>query len=133
MGYTNYWKLDSDRVAFSESVLEKVKKIYSAYAGKHGYSLVAGCNCDWDAIATEALIMFNDPGEDAFETFVADLSNPVSGFCKTGRRPYDAAVKAVLIVLKSEGYVSDWTFDGGVTDVEYANAIELIRLAGIEV
>lgn len=134
MGYTNYWHIKPCKKEFSSSVIGKVKKILSTYEKTYGESLVKGFfNRDEKPIVTKDCIQFNANSEDTGEDFFVDLNREMFNFCKTGRENYDAAVKAVLMVLQSAGYlIKKWSFDGGLNDTEYDAGIQLLAKAGIK-
>jgi hypothetical protein len=133
MGYTNYFHIKPCKKEFSPCVLGKVKKILSTYEALYSESLVKGFfHRNEKPTVTKDLIQFNTPSEDTGEDFYIDLTEGCSGFCKTCRETYDAAVKAVLMVLQSAGYLIKWNFDGGVYDTEYDAGIQLLAKAGIK-
>lgn len=132
MGYTNYFHIKPCKKEFSPAVIGKVEKILSTYETTYGESLVKGFfNRDEKPTVTKDCIQFNANSDDAGEDFWFDLNGDMGGFCKTGRENYDAAVKAVLMVLQSAGYLIKWSFDGGLEDTEYDAGIQLLAKAGI--
>lgn len=132
MGYTNYFHIKPCKKEFSPSVIGKVKKILSTYETTYGESLCAGYfNRDEKPTVNKDCIHFNANSDDAGEDFYLDLHDDMGYFCKTGRENYDAAVKAVLMVLQSAGYLIKWSFDGGLDDDEYKAGIALLQKAGI--
>lgn len=133
MGYTNYWNSKPCKKEFSPCVLGKVKKILTTYEKLYSESLVKGFfHRDENPTVTKDLIQFNANSDDAGEDFWFDLKGDMTNFCKTGRETYDAAVKAVLMVLQSAGYLIKWHFDGGLEDTEYDAGIQLLAKAGIK-
>lgn len=133
MGYTNYFHIKPCKKEFSASVIGKVKKILSTYETLYSERLVKGfCNRDENPTVTKDLIHFNTTSEDTGEDFYLDLHDDMFNFCKTCRENYDAAVKAVLMVLQSAGYLIKWSFDGGLEDTEYDAGIQLLAKAGIK-
>lgn len=133
MGYTNYFHIKPCKKEFSPCVLGKVKKILSTYEALYSESLVKGFfHRNEKPTVTKDLIQFNTPSEDTGEDFYIDLKDGDSEFCKTDREPYDAAVKAVLMVLQSAGYLKKWDFDGTFSDDEYSDAKKLLSSAGIK-
>lgn len=133
MGYTNYFHIKPCKKEFSASVIGKVKKILSTYEKLYSERLVKGFfNREEKPTVTKDLIQFNTTSEDTGEDFYIDLTEGCSGFCKTCRETYDAAVKAVLMVLQSAGYLIKWSFDGGLDETEYDAGIQLLAKAGIK-
>ena len=133
MGYTNYFHIKPCKKEFSSSVIGKVKKILSTYETLYSERLVKGfCNRDEKPTVTKDLIQFNTTSEDTGEDFWLDLHGEMFNFCKTCRENYDAAVKAVLMVLQSAGYLIKWSFDGSLDETEYDAGIQLLAKAGIK-
>jgi len=132
MGYTNYWT-KSNKKRISPAIIGQVNKILATYEQQSGEKVVKGFfDKDKAPTVSPTLIHFNVNKEDSGEDFYLDLTDGNSEFCKTDREPYDAAVKAVLMVLQSAGYVKDWDFDGSMSEDEYSNAKKLLSSAGIE-
>lgn len=134
MGYTNYWKLGSKKEHFSKSLIGKVKKIFSTYEEQYNERLVECYESESKPFVDDTFIHFNGKGEDAYEDFFISLRDTEStnGFCKTARKKYDAAVKAVLMLLQSSGYLLEWAFDGETTEDEYKAGIALLTKAGFK-
>lgn len=133
MGYTNYWRLNDKKKEFSSVIIGKVKKIYATYREVYGQKLCAGFfDRTQDPIANKTHIQFNAPTDDTGEDFGIDQKFDWDCFCKTCRENYDAAVKAVLMVLASAGYITKWHFDGDVEDEEFKEAVTLLEKAGIK-
>ena len=133
MGYTNYFHIKPCKKEFSACVIGKVKKILSTYENLYSESLVKGFfHREEKPTVTKDLIQFNTPSEDTGEDFYIDLVDGCSEFCKTGRENYDAAVKAVLMVLQSAGNIKSWSFDGHIGESEYKAGVNLLQDAGIK-
>lgn len=131
MGYTNYWT-KSNKKRISPAIIGQVNKILATYEQQSGEKVVKGFfHKDQAPTVTPTLIHFNVNKEDSGEDFYIDLKDGDSEFCKTDREPYDAAVKAVLMVLQSAGYLKKWDFDGSFCDDEYSDAKKLLSSAGI--
>lgn len=132
MGYTNYWT-KSNKKRFSPGIIGLVHKVLYTYEKTSGEKVVKGFfNKDQAPTVSPTLIHFNVNKEDSGEDFYIDLKDGDSEFCKTDREPYDAAVKAVLMVLQSAGYLKKWDFDGTFSDDEYSDAKKLLSSAGIK-
>lgn len=72
-------------------------------------------------------IVFNGPEElqEDYETFVLCFDGK-RNFCKTARKPYDLAVKCLLILADKYGLLDEWSFDGDCEDEEYVKAHDLL-------
>lgn len=132
MGYTNYWT-KSNKKKFSPGIIGLVHKVLTTFEQQSGEKLVKGFfHKDKAPTVTTTLIHFNVNKEDTGEDFYIDLKDGDSEFCKTDREPYDSAVKAVLMLLQSAGYLKKWDFDGSFIDDEYSDAKKLLSSAGIK-
>lgn len=132
MGYTNYWTKNNKK-RFSPGIIGLVNKVLYTYEKTSGEKLVKGFfHKDQAPTVSPTLIHFNVNNEDSGEDFYIDLKDGDSEYCKTDREPYDAAVKAVLMVLQSAGYLEKWHFDGSICDDEYSDAMKLLSSAGIK-
>ena len=132
MGYTNYWSINRSKKKFTPDVIEKVKKIFSAYTESTNEKLVKTAGSEKDAVVKSTLIQFNGDTGDACEDFYINLKDRIDfNFCKTNRNIYDRAVKAVLMLLEQEHYIKDWHFDGNFIDSAYSKAKDLLYKAGI--
>ena len=132
MGYTNYWT-KSNKKRFSPGIIGLVNKVLYTYEQKSGEKVVKGFfHKDQAPTVSPTLIHFNVNKEDSGEDFYIDLKDGDSEYCKTDREPYDAAVKAVLMVLQSAGYLEKWHFDGDTEEDEYKDGIKLLQDAGIK-
>lgn len=132
MGYTNYWT-KSNKKRFSPGIIGLVNKVLYTYEKTSGEKLVKGFfHKDQAPTISPTLIHFNVNKEDSGEDFYIDLKDGDSEYCKTDREPYDAAVKAVLMLLQSAGYLEKWHFDGSICDDEYSDAMKLLSSAGIK-
>lgn len=116
MGYTHYWrqleKVEANKFhAFAKNVALIVKTADDA-----GIPLGDSSGQGTPEVSTD-VIAFNGFGDFGYESFILENGEEYS-FCKTGQRPYDAVVTAVLIQLKrqlgdafkvtSDGEWSDW-------------------------
>lgn len=72
-------------------------------------------------------IVFNGPEElqEDYETFVLCFDGKWN-FCKTARKPYDLAVKCLLILADKYGLLDEWSFDGDCEEEEYIKAHDLL-------
>lgn len=124
MGYTRQWKQDRKMTvrewARLTACVERIQRLSGVdLAGPLGIGA---------PIVTRGRIAFNgaaQTGED-FETFELMPAPGVAWpFCKTGRRPYDAVVAAVLIAAEriAPGAFSELTADGGPEDWAEADAL----------
>ena len=132
MGYTNYWTKHSNK-KIAPAIIGQVNKILSTYEQQSGEKVVKGFfHKDKAPTVTDTTIHFNVNKEDSGEDFYIDFKDGDSEFCKTDREPYDKAVKAVLMVLQSAGYLEEWHFDGDHDEDEYKDAVKLLQDAGIK-
>ena len=132
MGYTNYWTKHSKK-KIAPAIIGQVKKILATYEWQNGEKVVKGFfHKDEAPTVTDTTIHFNVNNEDSGEDFYIDFKDGDSEFCKTDREPYDKAVKAVLMVLQSAGYLEEWHFDGDHDEDEYKDAVKLLQDAGIK-
>ncbi len=132
MGYTNYWT-KSNKKRFSPATIGQVNKILATYEQQSGEKVVKGFfHKDQAPTVSPTLIHFNVNKEDSGEDLYIDMKDGDSEYCKTDREPYDAAVKAVLMVLQSAGHLEKWHFDGSICDDEYSDAMKLLSSAGIK-
>lgn len=128
MGYTNYWNLE--KTEFPEEFLEGVKKIIDVANGS-GIDLANGSGIEGTKpIVEKEVISLNGMEPEDYETFYLGGEKGF-GFCKTARRPYDAVVKAILILAEQCGIVSGFSFDGNTTEQEYLTAKLLLKKANI--
>lgn len=105
MGYTHY--IETKRSA-TNSEMEQILNCYSLI-------LKAKCTI-LESFSTTRGLMFNGRGDDAHETFIFEGSE-CWDFCKTARKPYDAAVVATLIAIKvAMGGAVRISSDGGLKD-----------------
>jgi len=122
MGYTHYFrrapKLEKKEF---ELFAKDVAKIFE-FAKENGVPLADGLGEEGTLpVADGEMIRFNGLGDDSFETMAIDriarerLSDDekVFNFCKTGHRPYDKIVTAVLVCFKLHFPSAEIDSDGG--------------------
>lgn len=118
MGYTHYWnQLRNFTAAEWQQVSRDVRAIL-AHA-EHRYEIRLCDGAGERGTRPEfysACIAFNGSGDESHETMSIDLTRPKKqpwqdaagfGFCKTARKPYDAAVAAVLCYLSAFHLLTD--------------------------
>jgi hypothetical protein len=124
MGYTHYWNQArpfspvewGDYMAAARTIIRRARAQGIKVAGWHG---TGRPQIDEDAVA------LNGREPEAFESFrVTSAWDSGRNFCKTGRRPYDAVVVALLIVGARMGVLS-WSSDGG--DEDHEAGVKLAR------
>jgi hypothetical protein len=118
MGYTHYFNIEKSPSEENWSSFKVEVESLIENAPKHLGVEIKGPTGGGLAVVTEDSVRFNgDREEDLdFETFAVDRDNSMSGFCKTGHRPYDTVVCAVLLSAKqwldadvsSDGEGDDW-------------------------
>lgn len=120
MGYTHYWNSVDFTPEEWEGVMADVVKILD-HASLRDLVCQEWDQADHAPLVNRDLIRFNGKGDDGHETFLYHREGTQWCFCKTNRKPYDAAVCAVLLVLnhhcevlgkdldlKSDGKHLDW-------------------------
>lgn len=138
MGYTNYWtpktlkpgEIPAQFWEEAERVLDKVISkgvILADVTGDHkvetGKELI---------VAEEGKILFNGYLDESHESFALDFVEGEWNFCKTVRKPYDLAVKAILMLADKYELLDDtddgygWSWDGDEKDTEYIDAQNLM-------
>lgn len=136
MGYTNYWRMGSSKKEFSPAIIGKVKRICKTYQEVYGEKLVGGFfKRNEEPIVNKKQIQFNVPSDETGEDFYINLDHRIdSNFCKTCREKYDAAVKAVIMVLQSAGYITQWKFDASILtdEEEFKEAVKLLEKTGMK-
>lgn len=125
MGYTHYW--NESAYVFTDDEWQKLK---AATAGIVRESLAAGIKLavetgeEQPPYVGDDYIRFNGfESDEGFETFVLDKEGHTFEFCKTARKPYDAAAVAVLLAARgitdgrfvwySDGDKEPGAFDAG--------------------
>ncbi|KEZ43432.1 hypothetical protein SAPIO_CDS4613 [Scedosporium apiospermum] len=124
MGYTHYWTI-KDAASWRKCLPQLVDD--SGLIIKH--SGVAICGNDYDLppmLDKDEGISINGK-DDGFEPFCLALDEGFD-FCKTGRRPYDLVVCAILLrAHQLAPKVLDIHSDGRWNEVGWRNARELIN------
>jgi hypothetical protein len=92
MGYTHYWTLQNgiEQSVWNE-FLEGARQIIGT-ADEAGIQL--------EDKSSDSEIIINGVGAGAHETFVITSEDVGYDFCKTGQKPYDTVVTAILIHAK---------------------------------
>lgn len=127
MGYTNYWNLE--KTTFEEDFLNDVKKLLD----NTDIELANGFGePNTKPIIESNLIALNGLQPNDYEGFVLN-ENTGFNFCKTARLPYDAVVKAILMIAEGYGIVSNFHFDGYRDEQEYLDARKLLKTANINI
>ena len=126
MGYTHYWsntEILSPLIA--HKVYEAVEKVITI-CKRMDIELTDGTGePDTEPECLDGKIVFNGLQDDGHETFWFQHNSLTKfQFCKTSGKPYDAAVTAVLVILKqfmgnsvsirSDGELSDWSLGIGI-------------------
>ncbi len=139
MGYTNYW---APKTIKENDVPEHFwKDVTKALDGVLSTGVRIG---DWEGknerksgseiVNATLLIDGENPSfvfngleelQEDHESFVLCFDGTWN-FCKTARKPYDLAVKCVLILAKKYDLLVQWSFDGDCDEKEYTDAEELL-------
>jgi hypothetical protein len=110
MGYTHYWKSAGFTPA-QWKTLQFAARVIAERSKAAGAPLAGWAGKGQPTINGKA-IRLNGVDPDSFETFALEPRASRFSFCKTGRRPYDAAVVALLIVAARINPWFSWTSDG---------------------
>lgn len=115
MGYTHYWRINSDLTQEFPDFLDDARKVLRYVRDDE---LVAGPYGTGVPFVVEDTISLNGVGDESHETFGIGVGATDFNFCKTARKPYDVVVTALLSLLKhhapdkvsvsSDGYPSEW-------------------------
>ena len=115
MGYTNYWNA-SEPVSLEQAAphLQELLQIGTEQG------ILAGADGLGTAVFDGRIVVFNGSTREAYESFYITPDQTGFQFCKTARKPYDAFVKAALILIQAscddpeqfriscDGSHSDW-------------------------
>ena len=137
MGYTNYWtpkdlkpgEIPNQFWEEAEKVLGKVISKGVILANGNGTEVITDPKKIVDR--EHGTIIFNGYEDLSHETFALEFPGDWN-FCKTARKPYDLAVKTILMLadryglLEAEHGHDTWSWDGDETDTEYINAHNLM-------
>ena len=96
MGYTHYWSNDRSFTAAEWREVQKVARKVIKTAKAQGIALQFESDNSRPPFVGHDVIRFNGPGDDGHETFYLTRTADEFSFCKTARKPYDAAVVAIL-------------------------------------
>lgn len=121
MGYTRYWNRSNLQgiEKFDPRFLRSVKRIINFAVNYLDVDIG-----DWDGnggkpYITSDEIALNGVGRDSCESFNLKCNTPNNdwqktgfSFCKTGERPYDVVVYAILLLAEDYGYITDLRDDG---------------------
>ena len=136
MGYTNYYHAKNrnriKKVIFQSFMNETYKAIEILM--QKGFKFADDRtdeiykNIDDFRAKNQKEIWLNGVGDDSHEPFILDFKGSWA-FCKTARKPYDIAVKAILILAEKHGILkSPFSFDGDRTDLEFVNAKAITKI-----
>lgn len=129
MGFTRYWReTGKNDCCFDDGFLGEVNAVLAS-SGEVGIALAGGDGNGTPEVASD-LIVFNGEEPDDFESLVLSAIPSGFSFCKTGRRPYDPAALAVLMLAEARGYITDLSSDDVGFNVEEAK--EILRKAGVD-
>jgi hypothetical protein len=94
MGYTHYWY---NQDGFTPAQWEQFTSIISGYISRSGMLANGLGQPDTSPYIDPEVVSFNGIEPHAFETCHIVQAGERFSFCKTGARPYDALVVAVLV------------------------------------
>ena len=143
MGYTNYWtpkKLKEEQIPTqfwddAEKVLDKIISRGVILANPDGTEVIDSGHKIvnyWEPEENGAPgLCFNGFEDLSHESFVLAFDGEWN-FCKTARKPYDLAVKCILMLAEKYDLLDDsedgcgWSWDGDEQDTEYIDAHNLM-------
>ena len=120
MGYTRYWTRTEKPI--TQEFIDEVERIF-ADCEKRDIRI-----CNWNGkdnpTVTMDMVAFNGNGIIGadHESCVFDNNKTGFDFCKTARKPYDYAVRRVLVAAETLGLVTDVSDDGfcdEISDIEW--------------
>lgn len=127
MGYTHYWRINTDRLGAPErevkyqkaiKQINKIAKFYQDTVPQGSDERLSGYTAHTDKYG--GVHLNGSRGNDHEDFVLAEhvRQNVAFEFCETARKPYDVVVTAALIVLKhylgsdievsSDGYAEEW-------------------------
>jgi hypothetical protein len=125
MGYTHYWRSSGFTPEQWAQLCQSARTIArrSARTGAplRGWDGEAPAEYGPDRVALNGLAKTGDD----FESLIIHRAPEAFGFCKTGRRPYDAAAVALLIVAARINPGFSWRSDGDAS--EHADGLRMAR------
>ena len=135
MGYTNYFhtknRKEINEVDFQNFMSETYKAVEILM--QKGYKFLDDrINEKYKDIVdfkvkNQNEIWLNGVGDDGHETFLIDFKDSWE-FCKTARKPYDLAVKVILILAEKHNILKEkFSFDGDKNDIEFKDAEAFIK------
>jgi len=132
MGYTHYYRHGGGET-LGKTLLDA--KAILKYAKANG-PVIAGPDGTGAPVLEEGLLLLNGHGDDDCETFLLD-SREGRTLCKTGSRPYDSVVTAILIRLglhggevSSDGNWDDWANGRAICEAIWGEALNPMREEG---
>ena len=131
MGYTHYWKFNSNPKDIKDGDKKFKKSVALLKKCLKNISVeLAGSNGTGKPIFTNTMVCFNGLDEDSHETCYLALDNSdfEFDFCKTARKPYDVAVCLTLLCFK-KFFEDDFKYssDGDLDDEGWALATEIFE------
>ena len=125
MGYTNHWYFETITPSQWAQLAERTRHIVSEAAEK-GIVLTHEFDTETAPYIGKDFIRFNGLGYDGHETFYFERESSGFNFCKTNRKPYDAAVVAVLLAAERIVPSFAWKSDGRFGGDEHLNGVDLL-------
>lgn len=125
MGYTHYW----DHPAFADDEWKELttsaRKIIRIAEDFFDIPLSEDYDTLRAPIVDSKYICFNGYGDEGHETFQIRKKGD-NAFCKTARKPYDAAVVACLIEAARINPEFNWSSDGDGEEDQQADARKIL-------
>jgi hypothetical protein len=124
MGYTHYWRHAELPADLFAEIAADAKAIVAASPVP-----LAGFDGTGEPEFTEDEFSLNGADPDDYETFSLRTVATDYDFCKTGQRPYDVVVTAILLRAAALAFARDVKFEfwsDGDLDVDWAAGRELV-------
>jgi hypothetical protein len=124
MGYTHYWRHAELPADLFAEITADAKAIVAASPVP-----LAGFDGTGAPEFSDFEFMLNGANPDDYETFGLNRDATDYDFCKTGQRPYDVVVTAILLRAAALAFARDVKFEfwsDGDLDVDWAAGRELV-------
>lgn len=126
MGYTHYWKQSQ---SFTDKQWRDITAVTRAIIKQSSVKIADGFG-EGKPNITDQRICINGLKDESFETFsIAKIGRTDFEFCKTGYRPYDVVVVAILLYIsKTYPEIFEVSSDGDIFNSESEDAIPALKL-----
>lgn len=129
MGYTHYWTVERD---LTDNEWDRLSGLFQKIINR-SRDFNAPLVYEYDQPekgpeVSKSFVRFNGIGGDGHETFLFSRDACPFSFCKTARKPYDAAVVACLIAAANE-FPDAVSFRSDGISEEHADGLRLFNAA----